>query len=78
MMWKFGDDVNSAYYVILCVLALFCVVGGLASFTMDEALHIVVVFHKRIYPSRSWPSGMVSVDGQVHPSKSGDDVKVLW
>lgn len=64
-------------HVISCVLALFCVVGGLASFAMDEALHIVVVLHKRIYPSRSWPSGMVSVDSRVHPSKSADDAKVM-
>lgn len=63
--------------MISCVLALFCGIGGLASFTMDEALRIVVVLRKRIYFSRSWPSGMVRVDSRVHPAKSVDNVKVM-
>ena len=63
--------------MISCVLARFYVIGGLASLTMDEALRIAVVLHKRINFSRIWPSGMVSVDSRVHPAKSGDNVKVM-
>ena len=57
-----GDDVKAwrrCEFRLACdflyfgaLLSCWCV----ASFTMDEALHIVVVLHKRIYPSSSWPS----------------------